>query len=147
MSEPMTDAELEDAERLCFGWPGRFAFREACEHDRGIGRVADCVDYDEALVYVPEEADDEHDHDVCLTIADGLDTGVLKSLADLCNLPASLLAEVRRLRAIGPQLSEAVARFVAAEAEVDRLRAILAIHVDHTNPQCPIGAALTGDSK
>lgn len=97
MTAPFTPAELEEARALCAGWRGRFVYRPACEHDRGVGHVADFVDYDEALVFVPDDAEDEHDHDECVTICDGLDAEALRALAAMLNLPSGLLGEIERL--------------------------------------------------
>lgn len=102
MSAPLTDDELRVLREDCSGFPGSFAFQAAHIDDRGVGDIADFVDVDDRLVYIPASDDDVH------AIADQIDSHVAEPMARMLNSVPRLLDEVERLRARVAELERAI---------------------------------------
>lgn len=86
---------------LVNGFRGRFFWQEAHAVDRGIGNVADCVDFDEALVYVGGEDDtgDDLTRDEVYVIGDELEEHVGAPIATMLNAVRPLLDRIEALEA------------------------------------------------
>lgn len=97
-SEDDTDirALCEELRKDVKGFPGTFLFQPEHTTDRGIGLIADNVDYDDRLVYVPPDGDVDNDEDV-YTIADNIESHVAEPIARMLNAIPELLEYIEEL--------------------------------------------------
>jgi hypothetical protein len=98
--------DIKQARKLCDGFNGRFVFDPAHTEDRGVGNVADFVDIEDRLVYIPSGSE-LHD-DECVTISSDIDQPVAEAIAELLNSAPGMLTEVVKLRAALRDAGEAI---------------------------------------
>ena len=90
-----TPSQRKQWRQVADGFRGRFVFEPAHCKDNGHGHIADFVDVDDRLMYVPEDC--ELGDDECFCIADQLDEHVARPIAEMLNALPALLDEVERL--------------------------------------------------
>jgi hypothetical protein len=99
----VTPAELVGLRLDSGGFNGRFRFVPEHTEDRGFGNIHDCAKFDDELVYVPADAD-ENDHDEVYVVADLIEQHVAEPIARMLNATGPLLSHIAALES---QLAEA----------------------------------------
>lgn len=88
-----TDIDLEGIKAACRGFDGRFEFQPEHTEDRGLLNIADFVDFDDRLVYLAADRDDDEPY----VIVDCIEPHVAEPLAVMLNAVPVLVARVEEL--------------------------------------------------
>lgn len=114
-----TDIDLEGIKAACRGFAGRFEFQPEHTEDRGILHIADFVDFDDRLVYLAPDRDDDEPY----VIADCIEPHVAEPLAVMLNAVPVLVARVEELEArLQHAISENLAFNVKVASEINEAR-------------------------
>jgi hypothetical protein len=133
MTTDIAALDLAKLKEAAAGFHGEFAFEPEHDEDRGIGNCADCVSFDDALVYVPAGCvlgDDE-----CFRLSEGIEQHIAEPLAEMLNAVPELIAEIEKLRDLVASYREDQDAFIGKcerlsstittlTAEVERLKAL-----------------------
>lgn len=114
-----TDIDLEGIKAASSGFAGRFEFQPEHTEDRGIRHIADFVDFDDRLVYLAADRDDDEPY----VIADCIDPHVAEPIALMLNAVPALVARVEDLEAqLQHAISENFAFSIKAADEINDAR-------------------------
>ncbi len=100
----MTEEEIQQLRADVRGFVGRFAFAPEQTVDRGIGHLADFVEFDDRLVYI--RPDDDGDPEEWYVIAEPMERHTAEPLARMLNGVGSLLRELDAVRKATQQAND-----------------------------------------